>query len=107
MTKKIVTANVGGSIMYDLHGHTIAEALLRLHDLGVEYGFDAKIDIGQECEAYSYSDKEYAYVRLTVLREETDDEYERRTEREKQYADAREAADLAAYERIKRARGEA
>lgn len=106
MTKKIVTATAT-DIKYDLDGHTIAEALLRLHDLGVEYGFDAKIDIGQECEPYSNSEREYAYARLTVLREETDDEYSRRVALEQCYADARQAADMAAYERIKRARGEA
>lgn len=103
MTKNIVTANVGGSIKYDLDGRTIAEAILRLHALGAEYGIDARIDIGQEYEAYG-SDREYTYVRLTVQREETDEEYEKRTAREKHYADMRAADDLAAYERVKRAK---
>lgn len=101
MTKQLVNVELT-SIKYELDGKTIPAAIVRLKELRKEYGDEAKIDIGQECEAYSYSDEKYAYVRLMGDRLETDEEYKKRTDQEKYYADQRAAADLAAYERVKK-----
>ena len=100
MTRKIVNESVA-DIKYDLSGKTIAEAIKRLKLLAKEHGEDATIDVGQEHEAYSYSDDQYAYVRLYVKREENDAEYEKRVAQEKKWEDQRRQADLDTYERVK------
>lgn len=101
MTRKQITA-VAESIRYDLDGQTLKEAIARLKSLAKKYGNDAIIDIGQECEPYSYSDKEYAYVRLTIKRLENDDEYNARITREAKWASDQAIRDREHYERLKK-----
>jgi formiminotetrahydrofolate cyclodeaminase len=101
MTKKLVTVEAE-SIRYDLDGRTIKEAIKRLKDLAKTYSEDAVIDIGQECEAYSYSDKEYAYVRLNITRLENDEEYAKRLTQEAEYAAQQAKRDRESYERLKK-----
>ena len=100
MTRKIVDESVA-NIKYDLNGKTILEAIERLKLLATEHGETAMIDIGQECEPYSYSDDQYAYVRLYVKRKENDVEYEKRITDEKRWEDQRRQTDLDTYERVK------
>lgn len=99
MTKKLIT-EVASDIKRDLHCRTIADAIIRLKELASKYGEDAVIDIGQEYAAYS--DDQYAFVRLTIDRPETNAEYEKRMADEKHWEDCQRAADLEAYERVKK-----
>lgn len=101
MNKIYLTENVA-DIKWSLDGLTIEKAILLLKELATQHGADAVIDIGQETESYDYSGKEYAYVRLNVRRLETDEEYQARVDQQKKYADAQAAADMAAYERVKK-----
>ena len=90
------------NIKYDLHGKSITDAIKALTALATEHGEDATLDIGQECESYSYSEKEYAYVRLTIRRLENDEEYQKRTAQEAEYLRRQAANDLEAYNRVKK-----
>lgn len=99
MTKKMIRAVARDDVKYSLSGK-LSEALEEIQKLIEEHGADATLDIDKECEAYS--DYEYAYARVYIMREETDEEYAKRVAQEKKYAEQREQQDREAYERLKK-----
>jgi len=105
MTKKIIEVVARDDVKYALKG-TLDETLKEVKQLIKEYGKDARLDIDAECESYSYTDTRYAYARIFVKREETDEEYSKRMAQEAQYAEMRAELDKAEYARLKKQFGE-
>lgn len=80
MTKKTIRVVVD-DIKYELEG-TLESAIQTLQRYSEELGPTARLSIGERCDSCSYSDNQYAYVELTVEREETDEEYSLRLQQE-------------------------
>lgn len=99
MTKKIINELLT-SIKCELDGCSLADLLIKAAEWIVEYGPDAKIDVGQEVEQYDYSNSQYVYVRIMGDRLETDTEYDVRVAQEEKYKLLREERDKAEFERL-------
>lgn len=97
--KKQISESVN-DIKDSLDGATLQQAIEMLHDLARTHGEDATLSIGTE--SYPYENYEYAYIKVKIQREETDEEYNKRIVQEKYYDDMRKKADLEAYERVKK-----
>lgn len=80
MTKKTIRVTVD-NIKYELEG-TLETAIEVLQRYSKELGPTAGLSIGERCDSYSYSDTQYAYVELSIEREETDEEYSLRLQQE-------------------------
>jgi hypothetical protein len=80
VAKKTIRAEVG-DIKYELEG-TLESAIKVLQRYSQELGPTACISIGERCDSYSYSDTQYAYVELSIEREETDEEHAERLQKE-------------------------
>lgn len=87
-------------IRWQLEG-TVENAIKYLQSIAKDYGADALIGIGEEGVEYSYPDKEYAYVRISVRREETDAEYAARIAQEKEHVRNQRLRDEAELKRLK------
>lgn len=105
MTKKMVSTDLT-DVKGSLSGATLEEALHKIKRWIQEYGGNSTLDIGQECESYSYSDKEYAYVRIVGMREESDEAYTKRLAQESDYKKRAEERDAAEYKRLQEKFGE-
>lgn len=102
---KIIRSEFVADIKYDLEGR-IDIAIELLKKLREEYGPTTYIEVGAEAEKYSYSDKEYPYVRVYFKREETDEEFETRKANEEARRLRVEANERAVFERLKKQFGE-
>lgn len=103
MTKKMIDVIARDDVKYALNGK-LKDALKEIQTLIEEHGEDATLDIDRECEAYS--DHYYAYARIYVKREETDQEFATRLTKEAKRKAERVARDKAEYERLKKEFGE-
>jgi predicted RNase H-like HicB family nuclease len=101
MTKKMVDTTFC-DVKYSLDGSTLEEALHKIKQWIQLYGGRAKFDIGQECESYSNSDMEYAYVNIVGKREETDEEYAKRTTQKAEHEARADARDKVEFERLQK-----
>jgi hypothetical protein len=99
MTKKMLTTKLD-DVKYALDGCTLEEVLHKVKQWIQLYGGNTKFEIGQESEEYSYSDKEYAYVRLVGQREESDEAYQKRLADEAERTARQEAYDKKELERL-------
>lgn len=91
---------------WELDDLTLEDALHKIKQWIQQYGGKAKLDIGQEGEAYDYSNREYAYIRIVWKREETDEEYASRTAKESEQRTKQEAQERAQFEALKKKFGE-
>lgn len=98
MAKKTITAVVR-DIKYELEG-SLLSAIQTLQNYSGELGPTAKLSIGEAGEPYDYSDAQYAYVKITVEREETDEEYALRQAHEEAHRLRMEERDRNEYERL-------
>jgi hypothetical protein len=106
MTKQIKEVVLDQYARDTLDGLTLEEALHKIKQWIQQYGGKSKLDIGQGCEDYSYSDKEYAYVHIVGKREETDEEYAKRQDDEQAQQNIRIQREQAEFERLAKIYGE-
>ena len=102
--KKIITENVEDIPPYEMEG-TLANLRDKINSLIDLYGPTARLEWNPNFY-HAYDRDPSPRFDIQRTREETDEEYEKRTRLEKEDKQAREARDRAEFERLKKVLGE-
>lgn len=96
--KKIINAIAEEDVKWNLCG-SLEHVRKEIDDLINRYGKDATLDIDAEYPDYG-SHERYAFARVYIMREETDQEYAKRVAEEAKYREQMEARDRAEFQRL-------